>query len=451
MSALGFGIGVATATAAGAVYGMRLSVQPRQPLRPDLARCSRSSSSAASAAWAARSSPRSSWGSPSRWSPLRSRRRGRRSSFFVVLIAGPARPARRGSSGAAERVRCERARRRPEWSGRPASSARWPHSRSSSPQPWVVNIAFFTLMYAALATAWNLLGGYSGYLSLGHVAFFGIGAYAMGILLQARRRSATRLHAVLRAPGRRRRPSRLVARSRSPGWRCATRRGDVRHRHADAAVRRPAARLQPALAHQRRRRAWRCPRRASRSRPTSGRSTSRCSAVLALAVLTAAWHALREQARADAVRRSATTRRRRAASACARPGRSWSAFAVSVGLTAMAGGVWAYYHRLHLPAVRRRPAGHDRRRPDGVPRRPRHAVGADAGRASSSCPAQQYLAYELGASELYLVGYAAVFLVVMLVLPRGILPVARATRRRAARPRRRVGASRGRACRRWRA
>jgi branched-chain amino acid transport system permease protein len=37
-------------------------------------------------------------------------------------------------------------------------------------------------------------------------------------------------------------------------------------------------------------------------------------------------------------------------------------------------------------------------------------------------PAQQYLAYRLGASELYLVGYAGVFLAVMLLLPRGILP-----------------------------
>ena len=31
---------------------------------------------------------------------------------------------------------------------------------------WVVNIAVFTMMYAGLATAWNLLGGYSGYISL---------------------------------------------------------------------------------------------------------------------------------------------------------------------------------------------------------------------------------------------------------------------------------------------
>ena len=37
-------------------------------------------------------------------------------------------------------------------------------------------------------------------------------------------------------------------------------------------------------------------------------------------------------------------------------------------------------------------------------------------------PTQQYLAYELGASQLYLVSYAAVFLVIILVLPRGILP-----------------------------
>ena len=48
--------------------------------------------------------------------------------------------------------------------------------------PWLVNIAIFTVMYAALATAWNILGGFSGYLSLGHAAFFGIGAYAEAIV-----------------------------------------------------------------------------------------------------------------------------------------------------------------------------------------------------------------------------------------------------------------------------
>ncbi|HXR71260.1 MAG TPA: hypothetical protein VN779_10830, partial [Actinocrinis sp.] len=37
-------------------------------------------------------------------------------------------------------------------------------------------------------------------------------------------------------------------------------------------------------------------------------------------------------------------------------------------------------------------------------------------------PAQQYLAYQYGATQLYLIAYAAVFLLIMLLLPRGILP-----------------------------
>jgi branched-chain amino acid transport system permease protein len=49
-------------------------------------------------------------------------------------------------------------------------------------QHWVVNIGIFVVMYAALATAWNLIGGFSGYLSLGHVAFFGVGAYANAVV-----------------------------------------------------------------------------------------------------------------------------------------------------------------------------------------------------------------------------------------------------------------------------
>jgi branched-chain amino acid transport system permease protein len=39
------------------------------------------------------------------------------------------------------------------------------------------------LMLTALAIGWNLIGGYAGYVSFGHVAFFGIGAYTAGVLL----------------------------------------------------------------------------------------------------------------------------------------------------------------------------------------------------------------------------------------------------------------------------
>jgi len=49
--------------------------------------------------------------------------------------------------------------------------------------PATVNIAVFTAMYVGLATAWNIMGGYTGYVSLGHAAFFGFGAYAFGLVL----------------------------------------------------------------------------------------------------------------------------------------------------------------------------------------------------------------------------------------------------------------------------
>lgn len=50
--------------------------------------------------------------------------------------------------------------------------------------PLVTQIAVNALLYAVLASAWNILGGYTGYISLGHAAFFGIGAYALAIICQ---------------------------------------------------------------------------------------------------------------------------------------------------------------------------------------------------------------------------------------------------------------------------
>src|SRR5256712_12090922 len=52
-----------------------------------------------------------------------------------------------------------------------------------APDPATTNIAVFTVMYVGLATAWNIMGGYTGYISLGHAAFFGFGAYAFGLML----------------------------------------------------------------------------------------------------------------------------------------------------------------------------------------------------------------------------------------------------------------------------
>lgn len=45
-----------------------------------------------------------------------------------------------------------------------------------------LNLLFFVFLYAGMASAWNLLGGYAGQFSLGHTAFFGIGAYTSTLL-----------------------------------------------------------------------------------------------------------------------------------------------------------------------------------------------------------------------------------------------------------------------------
>jgi len=46
-------------------------------------------------------------------------------------------------------------------------------------------IAFLvtTFMYIALASSWNIVSGYTGYISFGHAAFFGLGAYTAALLI----------------------------------------------------------------------------------------------------------------------------------------------------------------------------------------------------------------------------------------------------------------------------
>ncbi|MDQ6692741.1 MAG: branched-chain amino acid ABC transporter permease [Candidatus Dormibacteraeota bacterium] len=44
-------------------------------------------------------------------------------------------------------------------------------------------IATFIAMFVILATAWNIIGGLTGYAAFGNVAFFGIGAYTTGMLI----------------------------------------------------------------------------------------------------------------------------------------------------------------------------------------------------------------------------------------------------------------------------
>lgn len=48
---------------------------------------------------------------------------------------------------------------------------------------YLMRIATLACMYAVMATSWNLIGGLTGYPSFGIAAFFGLGAYASGILV----------------------------------------------------------------------------------------------------------------------------------------------------------------------------------------------------------------------------------------------------------------------------
>lgn len=50
------------------------------------------------------------------------------------------------------------------------------------PSPAVTSIAVFTMIFMGAATAWNSFCGYSGYVSIGHAVFFGGGAYTIALI-----------------------------------------------------------------------------------------------------------------------------------------------------------------------------------------------------------------------------------------------------------------------------
>jgi branched-chain amino acid transport system permease protein len=49
--------------------------------------------------------------------------------------------------------------------------------------PYILSAGIVVLNYAVLSTSWNFVGGFTGYISLGHAAWFGLGAYGTGLLI----------------------------------------------------------------------------------------------------------------------------------------------------------------------------------------------------------------------------------------------------------------------------
>ncbi len=281
--------------------------------------------------------------------------------------------------------------------------------------PWVQDLFFFTLMYAALASAWNIVGGYSGYISLGHAAFFGVGAYATGIVFtHTSIGSGYRPFYFLPLIG-----IGVAVASLPIGWVA------YRTRAATFAI------VTITLLFVAQQLAFNLRSLTGGSQgiaiPTPNFAVSTYNVpfyfamlgVLALSMLASWWirgsklglalFAIRDdedRARGLGVQTSFA---------------KLTSFALSAGLVAMAGGVWAYYLSFIYPQFAVDPlvtigmvlmvylGG-------------RGTIWGPVIGAFILVPAQKYLAYRLGASDLYLVGYSSVFLFVILLLPRGILP-----------------------------
>jgi branched-chain amino acid transport system permease protein len=282
-------------------------------------------------------------------------------------------------------------------------------------QHWQVNLLVFTVMYAGLAAAWNLLGGYAGYPALGHTAFFGVGAYAMAIgtthlgvgggyrpfLLVAPIAVGT---AVIALP-----IARLLLRTRAAAF---------------AVLTITLLFMVQTLAYNIR----------SLTGGSSGlivpiapfpvatfeRPFYYAMAVLLAITLAVCW-VVRTSKLGLALNAVRDDEDRARGLGVQTELVKLVAFAVSAGLFAAFGAVWAYYISFLYP---------------GFAIDPLLALGAVlmaflGGRrtlwgpvvgAALIGPAQQYFAYRFGASQLYLLAYAALFLLVIYLLPEGIVP-----------------------------
>jgi branched-chain amino acid transport system permease protein len=283
------------------------------------------------------------------------------------------------------------------------------------PNPATINIGVFTLMYVGLATAWNIMGGFSGYISLGHAGFFGFGAYALGLLL-AHLGVAGGYTPFLLVPL----AGLATALFALPvGWVA------LRTREATFVIVTIAMMFMLQLL-------------AMNLRDLTGGSLGLSfpvprwgarffevpfyEAMLALAVvgLAVAW-ALRRSKLGLGLLAIRDDEDRAEALGVPTAAFKLAAFALSAGLVGMIGGVYGYYVTYIYPDFVVDPLiGLSM-----VLMAFLGGMGTLSGPVLGALllePAQLWLAYNMGASKLYLLFYAAVFLIVILLLPRGIVP-----------------------------
>ncbi|HUW78853.1 MAG TPA: branched-chain amino acid ABC transporter permease [Candidatus Nanopelagicaceae bacterium] len=279
---------------------------------------------------------------------------------------------------------------------------------------WVVNLLIFTLMYSALATSWNLVGGYAGYPSLGHAAFFGIGAYSVAIIFHHSVGNGYSPFFLLPIIG-------ICAGVLSIpiGWIAMRTRADV-----FAIVTITLLFIAQTLAFN--------------LRTVTGGAQGKSVAIPPFGVEHFAWPFYYAMLTLLLVAMGISYYFRRSkiglslAAVKADEDKAHGvgvrvtmvkivAFGFSVGIAAMVGGVWAYYSGFIYPQFAVDPlitigmvlmtflGG-------------RGTLWGPIIGAFILVPAQQTFAYQFGGSQFYLLAYAAIFLLIMLVLPQGVLP-----------------------------
>ena len=284
-------------------------------------------------------------------------------------------------------------------------------------QHWQVNLLVFTVMYAGLASAWNLLGGYAGYPALGHGAFFGLGAYAMAI-------GAGHLGA-----GAGYRPFLLVplialgtAIAVAPIARVLLRTRAV----AFAVLSITVMFMVQTLAYNIRGLTGGSDGLALPIAPFDAATFERpyyyAMAVLLVVTVGVCW-VVRTSKLGLALNAVRDDEDRARGLGVQTETVKLLAFVVSAGLTAAFGAVWAYYISYIVPGFAFDPllslvavlmaflGG-------------RNTLWGPIVGAVLVGPAQQYFAYRFGASQLYLIAYAALFLLVIYLLPDGVIPSA---------------------------
>jgi branched-chain amino acid transport system permease protein len=292
------------------------------------------------------------------------------------------------------------------------------------PQHWVVSMLVFTVMYAALASSWNLIGGYAGYPSLGHAAFFGFGAYTVALVYPSSHTLSNGLLPFAILP--------VVAVAAAliglPIGAIAMRtRADV-----FAIVTITLLFVAQTLAFNLRSLTGGAQGAGVAIPPfdvgTFERPFYYAMCVLLLVAMGASWYSRNSKIGLSLAAVRADEDKARGIGVHV-AGVKLLAFSVSVGITAMVGAVWAYYVNFVYPQFAFDPlitigmvlmaflGG-------------RGTLWGPVVGAVILVPAQQYLAYELGGSQLYLVAYALVFLLIMRFMPRGVLPTISDIRRR---------------------